>query len=100
MAEVRFEWDPAKDLQNHRKHGVPFSRAQYAFADRKRVIAQDLSHSAAERRYYCFGLVGGAVLTVRFTFRRRVIRIFGAGYWRRGKAIYEHANQVQRRTGR
>lgn len=100
MAKVRFEWDPAKDLQNHGKHGVPFSRAQYAFADRKRVIAQDLSHSEAEGRYYCFGLVDGAVLTVRFTFRRRVIRIFGAGYWRRGKRIYEHANQVQRRTGR
>ena len=47
-----FEWDPAKDLQNHRKHGVPFSIAQHAFADRKRVIAQDLSHSTAERRYY------------------------------------------------
>lgn len=100
MAKVRFEWDPAKDLQNHRKHGVPFARAQYAFADCKRVIAQDLAHSAAERRYYCFGLVDGSVLTVRFTFRRRVIRIFGAGYWRRGKQIYEHTNQVQRRTGR
>lgn len=26
---------------------------------------------------------------VRFTYREDVIRIIGAGYWRRGKAIYE-----------
>ena len=98
MGSVGFEWDPAKDLENQRKHGIPFSFAQFAFADRKRVIARDLSHSVGERRYFCFGLVGGAVVTVRFTFRRRMIRIFGAGYWRRGKQIYEQANQVQRRT--
>jgi len=100
MGKVGFEWDLAKDLENQRKHGIPFSLAQFAFADRKRVIARDLSHSVGERRYFCFGLVDGAVLTVRFTFRRRMIRIFGAGYWRRGKQTYEQANQVQRRTGR
>ena len=98
MVKVRFEWDPAKDLQNRRKHGVPFSLAQFAFADRKRVIAQDLSHSTGERRYFCFGLVDSEVVTVRFTFRRRVIRIFGAGYWRKGRQIYAQANQIQRRA--
>lgn len=71
------------------KHGVSFAAAQLAFADPRRVIAEDLSHSRSERRYYCFGSVGGAVLTVRFTYREGVIRIFGAGYWRRGKRIYE-----------
>lgn len=68
---------------------LSFSEAQYAFADPHRVIAQDLAHSQAEERFYCFGMVGGGVLTVRFTYREEVIRIIGAGYWRRGKAIYE-----------
>jgi uncharacterized DUF497 family protein len=86
---VHFEWDPAKDRANQDKHGVSFSEAQYAFADPHRVIAQDLAHSQAEERFYCFGMVGGGVLTVRFTYREEVIRIIGAGYWRRGKAIYE-----------
>ena len=86
---VQFEWDPAKDRANQDKHGVSFSEAQYAFADPHRVIAQDLAHSQAEERFYCFGMVGGGVLTVRFTYREEVIRIIGAGYWRRGKAIYE-----------
>jgi len=85
---VQFEWDPAKDRANQDKHGVSFSEAQYAFADPQRVIAQNLAHSQTEERFYCFGMVGGGVLTVRFTYREEVIRIIGAGYWRR-KAIYE-----------
>ena len=86
---VQFEWDPAKDRASQDKHGVSFFEAQYAFADPHRVIAQDLAHSQAEERFYCFGMVGGGVLTVRFTYREEVIRIIGAGYWRRGKTIYE-----------
>jgi len=91
---TRFEWDPAKDRANQAKHGVAFATAQLAFADPQRVVAEDLSHSGAERRYFCFGRVGGGVLSVRFTYRTGTIRIFGAGYWRRGKRIYEQENQV------
>jgi hypothetical protein len=53
MAKVRFEWDPAKDQENQEKHGVAFAMAQLAFADSRRVIAEDLSHSSSEKRYYC-----------------------------------------------
>jgi uncharacterized DUF497 family protein len=67
--------------------------AQYAFFDPRRVIAEDLSHSGAEQRYFCFGLVDGGVMTVRFTYRAGRIRIFGAGYWRKGKRIYEQQNR-------
>ena len=56
------------------------------------MIAEDLSHSSSEPRYYCFGWVEGGVMTVRFTYCHDVIRIVGAGYWRKGKAIYEEAN--------
>jgi uncharacterized protein len=100
VATARFEWDPKKDQENQRKHGVAFAKAQFAFADPSRVIAEDLSHSSGERRYYCFGRVEGGVLTVRFTFRDDVVRIYGAGYWRRGKATYERENQIQGRAAR
>lgn len=93
---TRFEWDPDKDAENQQKHGVSFARAQHAFADPRRVVATDLGHSQAEERFYCFGEVDGAILTVRFTYRSGVIRIIGAGYWRRGKTIYERENQVHR----
>ena len=92
MAKARFDWDPDKDRENPSNHGVSFAEAQLAFADPRRVIAEALSHSSSEKRYYCFGEAGGGVLTVRFTYRESVIRIFGAGYWRKGKRIYDREN--------
>ncbi len=94
MNRDSFEWDPDKDLVNQAKHGVSFQEAQYAFADPGRVIAIDLGHSSEEKRYYCFGKIEKGILTVRFTYRRGMIRIFGAGYWRRGKQIYERENEI------
>lgn len=96
MVETHFEWSAQKDEENQAKHGVAFGTAQYAFADPDRVIAEDVSHSGAEKRYYCFGKVGGGILTVRFTYRQGVIRIIGAGYWRKGKRIYEKENRIQK----
>ena len=94
MAETHFEWSAEKDIENQDKHGVAFAAAQYAFADPDRVIAKDISHSGAEERYYCFGKVAGGILTVRFTYRKGVVRLIGAGYWRKGKRIYEEENKI------
>jgi len=92
MIRPSFEWDDAKDRVNQAKHGVAFGDAQGAFLDTRRIIAQDLGHSGAEPRYFCFGLVDGGVMTVRFTWRDGRVRIIGAGYWRKGRSIYEEAN--------
>ena len=87
-----FEWDPLKDLANQEKHGIAFDYAQEAFLDPDRVIISDLSHSYSEERFFCMGRVSGRVVTVRFTWREDVIRIIGAGIWRKGRRIYEKAN--------
>ena len=92
MALTKFEWDEKKNKENQNKHGVSFEIDQYAFADAKRIIAEDLSHNDKEKRYYCFGKVNDGIITVRFTFRKNIIRIYGAGYWRKGKKIYEDKN--------
>ena len=84
-----FEWDDDKNIENQRKHKVDFEIAQYAFFDSKRIVVEDLEHSKKEKRYFCIGKVEKGILTVRFTYRGRKIRIFGAGYWRRGKDRYE-----------
>jgi hypothetical protein len=93
MASARFEWSKTKDRENQAKHNVSFALAQRAFLDPHRVIVEDISHSAEERRLYCIGRVDAGILTVRFTFRCGVIRIFGAGYWRKGKRMYENENK-------
>ena len=94
MAKAGFEWNATKDRENQDKHGVAFVTAQHAFGDPDRVIAEDITHSKGEKRYYCFGKVDDGILTVRFTYRKGVIRIIGAGYWRRGKKIYEQENKI------
>ena len=88
-----FEWDEVKERQNFEKHKVDFSTASQAFADPRRVLAVDELHSEFEDRYFCLGKVGDQVLTVRFTKRGNRIRILGAGYWRKGKSLYEKENR-------
>jgi uncharacterized DUF497 family protein len=89
-----FEWDDNKNRLNQKKHNISFEEAQYAFSDTKRIIAKDLEHSENEERYYCFGKVGENIVTVRFSYRNNKIRIIGAGYWRKGKNIYEEENKI------
>lgn len=89
-----FEWDEKKDRLNQKKHGVSFALGQLAFLDKNRVILEDLDHSDEEKRYYCLGKVAGEIMTVRFTYRHNRIRIIGAGYWRKGKRIYEKENKI------
>lgn len=91
MVKAQFEWDIGKNDINIAKHGISFFEAQKAFLDPFRIIAEDIEHSKNELRYYCFGKVEEAIVTVRFVYKDQIIRIFGAGYWRKGKKIYEKA---------
>jgi uncharacterized DUF497 family protein len=91
-----FEWNEKKNIENQSRHGVSFYEVQFAFADENRIILEDLSHSRDEKCYYCLGKVSDGILTVRFTHRGFKIRIIGAGYWRKGKKIYEEYNKLYR----
>ncbi len=96
---MHFEWDPPKDVENQRKHGVAFELAQRAFFDPNRVILKDVRHSTpTEERFFCLGKVDECIMTVRFVVRNRRIRIFGAGVWREGKKRYAKTNSVPKST--
>ena len=86
---TRFLWDTGREAENILKHNVDFTTAEQAFDDPNRRIQHDSKHSQEENRFFCFGKVAERILTVRFTYRDGAIRIIGAGYWRKGKAIYE-----------
>jgi len=94
MRKTTFEWDEEKDRENQEKHKVSFIKAQQAFLDPQRVIVEDMARSSEEDRHCCIGRVGDGVMTVRFTYRGNIIRIYGAGYWRKGRKIYEDKNKV------
>lgn len=89
---MRFEWDGRKEAANVAKHGVDFSEAKRVFLDRRRILLEDVAHSGSERRLFCIGQTDCGILTVRYTRRADRIRIIGAGYWRKGKKIYEKEN--------
>lgn len=91
---IVFEWDKEKDQQNKQKHRITFALARRVFEDPHRVIISDKKHSQKEERYYCIGKIGVRIVTVRFTHTGVNIRIFGAGYWRGGKKIYEKENNL------
>ena len=95
MRKISFEWDEEKDRENQAKHRVSFAIAQRAFLDPHRVIAEDMAHSSEEDRYYCIGRVDDGIMTVRVTYPGNVIRIYGAGYWRKGRKLYEEQNRVR-----
>ena len=84
-----FIWDVRKEASNIRKHGVNFETAATAFKDAARKIFADEKHTATEARLFCIGKVDDTILTVRFTYRGGLIRIYGAGYWRKGRTYYE-----------
>lgn len=87
-----FDWDREREAENKAKHGVDFETAQYAFLDPHRLIVHDSRHSNLEERWFCIGKVEDRVLTVRFTYRSGVIRIFGAAAWRKWRKFYEQHN--------
>ena len=91
---MTFEWDETKNAENIAKHNVSFEEAQEAFDDPLRLILKDKKHSLYEDRFYCIGKFEDEIITVRFTFRNNNIRIFGAGYWRKEKTLYETQNNL------
>ena len=92
---IQFEWNTDKETANYIKHDVDFTKAQQAFYDPKRITTIDKEQTTEhEIRYFYFGIVDNGVLTVRFTLRNTIIRIIGAGYWRKGRKFYEEKNKI------
>jgi uncharacterized DUF497 family protein len=48
-----------------------------------------------EPRLFCIGHTARGILMVRFTYRGDTIRIIGAGYWRKGRRLYEKENRIE-----
>jgi len=72
----RFEWDPAKNAANIKKHGLSFEEAVTIFDG---PVLSGSDDSADEPREKSFGLIGGLVVAcVIHTDRYDRIRIISA----------------------
>ena len=81
MPDLRFQWHPAKDRANRRKHGISFDEARTVFLDEGALLASDPDHSREEDRFLIIGFsIRARVLLVCFCEREEgdVIRIISA----------------------
>lgn len=74
-----FEWDPAKERSNRRKHGVSFDEATTVFADPFSLNMPDPSHSVGEERFLVLGRSSKArLLMVAYAERGPRTRLISA----------------------
>lgn len=81
MAELRFDWDPAKAAANLRKHGVSFEEAETVFSDEHALLLDDPEHSADEDRFVLIGRSAASQMVVVchcYHERADVIRVISA----------------------
>jgi uncharacterized DUF497 family protein len=81
VSGVEFEWDPAKDAANRRKHGISFEEAASAFSDEHGRLIADPDHSEDEDRWVLLAMSARArMLVVVHCYREAdaVIRIISA----------------------
>jgi hypothetical protein len=86
VSDFLFEWDPAKNLSNRRKHGVSFEEAAQVFRDPLFLSWKDRIQDGEERWQACGEVEGLSMLMVAHTIREEVedgtvievVRIFSA----------------------
>jgi uncharacterized protein len=93
-----FEWDPNKEMENVRKHGIDFATAAQIW--RGFVFERiDVRREYEEVRLQAFGVADTRILTVVFTWRlpnRRLISARRANS--REKRLYEAETRSQAKT--
>ena len=76
---MKFEWDPDKENQNIRKHGVSFSEAVTVFSDDLSLTFYDPDHSVGEDRFLDIGMSArGRLIVISHTDRNDTVRIISA----------------------
>jgi uncharacterized DUF497 family protein len=92
----RFIWNRNKAETNRKKHpGMTFEKGSEAYDDLLAVEEYDEENSVYEDRYNRTGIVGDAYITVSFTLRNNLARIFSVreADEEEGRAYDEHVRR-------
>lgn len=68
-------FDPAKDVINRAKHGVPLAFGERIWADDAAVIVPTIRVEDGERRFRAIGMVEGRLWTAVHVYREQTIRM-------------------------
>ena len=74
---MNITWDPAKNRENQRKHGISFDDAKAVFQDPDRIEVLD-DRDYGEERWVAIGTMGKIVALVVYTERNSGIRLISA----------------------
>ena len=96
---IDFDWDPAKEKKNRKKHRVGFSEAATVFSDALGITVYDPDHSIDEDRYITIGMSAERrLLMVSHTDPHEQVRIISARELTHAeREAYE--SEIQRRKG-
>jgi uncharacterized DUF497 family protein len=79
MGRVEYEWDPEKDQENQRRHGVSFAEASTVFLDPLAATVPDERFAFDDFRFRTTGYtMSNRVIIVAHTDRGDRIRIISA----------------------
>ena len=86
-----FDWDEGNDEKNRESHKVSPHEAEQVFFNRPLIVADDVKHSEAERRYFVLGQTDdNRALFVAFTLRGDLIKVISArDTSRRERKVYQ-----------
>lgn len=88
---MRFDWDPAKDRENRRKHGFSLPAGRAVFRDQRHLLEFD-DRDYGEERWAAIGMLGPVIAYVVFTDRSDVRRLISV----RKATIDEQARYLSR----
>ena len=97
--DVKFSWDPEKDLNNRRKHGIGFADAVRVFeSDTECLDIRDDSHSGGEERFITIGPRGDRLVLVVWTERDlETVHVISARWaTRRERGLYQRRMEERR----
>jgi len=84
-----FQWDEGNSEKSWRRHGVRQVEAEQVFFNQPVLIAPDLKHSGAERRYFALGRTDtDRELLVVFTLRGPLLRVISVRQMSRRERRY------------
>jgi hypothetical protein len=79
LKSTGFEWDEGNIDKNWIKHGVSPSECEQVFFNQQLVVADDVTHSDEEARWYALGRTdANRLLFVVFAIRKDRIRVVSA----------------------
>ncbi len=80
MSTLNFEWDPKKNTENVRGHGITFEEAKSIFTDQYARLIADPDHSEEEDRFILLGTsISSRLLVVCHCIRlNETIRLISA----------------------